>query len=148
MSHAETVSEQGSPIPAMSWLDWSRRGNEYVGGRYRVRLIEPYRWEVVHDGEHLFFDASLKSALIRTDDHHRERLRRRDLFTWGALTAGSASAAAIIELLGGFEPLWSILLLWIIVYLCVSGIVRFFAAAGRHPTHPYRRRAPRKSRRR
>ena len=34
------------PLMASSWLDWSRDDGEYVGGEYRIRLIEPYRWEV------------------------------------------------------------------------------------------------------
>ena len=137
--------EPGAILP-MSWVDWKRDGDEYVGGDYRIRLIEPYRWEVVRAGSHLFYDTRLSGALTRADHHYRDRLRIRDLITWGAVLVLSVLLAAGVEMAGERSGLWSIPLLAVALYGGLSAFVRMVAAATRSRFDPYRRRAPWESR--
>lgn len=130
------------PIAAFSWLDWQRDGTEYVGGDYRIRLIEAYRWEVLHGGEHLRFDERLSSALAQAEHHHIESLRRHDLWMWGLVLAGSILGGVLLESNVEFTELWALPLLALILYAGLSALVRLLAAATRDRYDPYRRRAP------
>lgn len=126
----------------MGWLDWQRDDGDYVGGDYRISLIEPHRWDVRLDGRHLFFDFRLSGALQRADHHYRDRLRRRDLIVWSTVLVVSVVAMAALELFAATNALWSIPLLALALYGAISAAVRIFAAATRSRFDPYRRRAP------
>jgi hypothetical protein len=130
------------PILPMSWLDWARAGDEYVGGQYRIRLVEAYRWEVLRDGKHLFFDARLSGALVRAEDHYRDWLRIRDLATWGAVLV----AATVLGIMVGSVREALGLRGYLVLVLAMSGsmvaLVKFHAAATGNRSNPYRRRAP------
>lgn len=75
--------EVNPPLRPMSWLKWSRDGDQYIGGEYVIRLVEPYRWEVLHRGIHLRFEPKLNTSLAQAEHHHIERLRIHDLVGWG-----------------------------------------------------------------
>ena len=115
----------------MGWLTWVRDGDDFVSDQYRIRLIEPYRWEVIREGRHLFFDSRLSGALTRADHHHRDRLRVRDLITWSLVLMGAILVGVGVELAGDLLGLWIIPLLTLGVYGAVSAIVRLNAAASR-----------------
>ncbi|NNC93223.1 MAG: hypothetical protein HKN80_12110 [Acidimicrobiia bacterium] len=139
---AGTPHKPAAPILPMSWLDWVKEGDEYVGGEYRIRLIEPYRWEVLRKGKPAFFDTRLSGALARTEDHYRDRLRVRDLLTWSAVLAGSVLLGVVVELSRDAIGLWGFPLQAAALYVGMSAIVRFYAALTRNRFDPYRRRAP------
>ena len=130
------------PILPMSWLDWARADDEYVGGRYRIRLIEAHRWEVLRDGNHLFFDARLSGALARAEDHHRGMLRIRDLTTWAAVLAGSWLLGTLVGSWRETLGLRGYPLLVLAVAGLMVALVKLHAAATRSRFNPYRRRAP------
>ncbi len=130
----------------MSWLDWSQDADEYAGGEYRIRLVEPYRWEVLHRGAHLRFDTRLSSALAQAEHHFGERLRAHDLVGWGLILLGSVAAIALMGATVGLTRLWSIPVLCVLLYVGLSAMARLFAAASRDRYNPYRRRAPREPR--
>ena len=147
MSLTVIQPRQPDPILPMSWLEWRREGDdEYAGGAYRIRLIEPYRWEVLHGGRHLFYDRSLNSSLTRADHHYRDGLRRRDLMMWFTLFVASIGLAALVETTRETLELWGVPLLALAMYGSVSAVVRFYAAWTRNRFDPYRRRAPWESR--
>ena len=130
------------PIRPMSWLDWSQVGDEYVGGDYRIVLIEPRRWEIRYRGSHLAEDPSLQSALTVAEHHYRELLRLRDLVTWGIVLVGSLIIAGLVELTSRTIDMWAVPILAVALFAGVSAVVRIFAAATRSRFDPYRRRAP------
>lgn len=139
-----TVIEPRKPDPIlpMSWLDWRRDGDEYAGGVYRIRLIEPYRWEVLRNGRHLFYDRSLTSSLTRADHHYRERLRARDLIMWAVVFVLSIGLAGAVEEMRDTLGLWGVPLLALSMYGAIGAVVRSYAAWTRSRFDPYRRRAP------
>ena len=139
---AGTSHKPPAPILPMSWLDWEQDGDEYVGGEYRIRLLAPRRWEVLHGNSHLAYDESLRSALAEAEHHHVERLRLRDLKVWGAVLAASILVSGIVELTSRAMEMWAVPILAIALYAGTSAIVRIFAAATRNRFDPYRRRAP------
>lgn len=137
-----------APILPMSWLDWERDGDEYAGGSYRIRLIEPHRWEALREGKHIFYDTRLSNALVRTEEHYRNRLRVRDLFTWSAVFAASILLVVALDKWRDNVGLWGYLLLVVAMFASMSAVVRFYAAATGNRFDPYRRRAPWEKRRR
>ena len=139
---ASTSHRSPPPIRPMSWLDWSQDGDEYAGGDYRIRLLGPRRWEVLHCDVHIAFDPSLQSALSVAEHHHRERLRLRDLKVWGGVLVVSILVAGIVEMTLRTLDVWAVPVLAIAFYAGISAIVRLSAAATRNRFDPYRRRAP------
>jgi hypothetical protein len=142
MSLTVIQSTPPTPIVPMMWLDWRKEGDGYVGADYRIQLIEPHRWEVLLRGRHLFFDGRLSSAVTRADHHFRDRLRVRDLITWGAVLVASVLGAGAIEVWQSTLRLWSLPLFALVFYAAVSAVVRGYAAMTRNRFDPYRRRAP------
>ena len=134
--------KQPDPILPMSWLEWRREGDEYAGGDYLVRLVEPYRWEVLRAGRHLFYDRSLNSSLTRADHHYRDRLRIRDLIVWTAVLIASIGLGVVVEITRDTLDLWGVPLLALAMYGGGAAVVRFYAALTRNRFDPYRRRAP------
>ena len=135
------IHPEETRIP-MGWLTWVRDGDDHVSGPYRVRLVEPHRWEVLRDNRHLFFAPRLSAALTLADHHHRDRLRAIDLIIWTAVLLASTGVAGVVELAGDRAGLWVIPLLALAVYGAISAVVRIYAALSRNRFDPYRRRAP------
>jgi hypothetical protein len=139
---AGTSHREPTPLRPMSWLDWAQDDEEYVGGDYRIRLIGPGRWQVLHRGSHLAYDPSLQSAFSVAEHHHRELLRRRDLMVWGGVLLASILVSGLVEMISRTLDIWAVPVLAIALYAGVSAVVRMYAAATRNRFDPYRRRAP------
>ena len=129
------------PVGAFSWLDWTREGDEYVGGEYRIRLVGPACWEVLLRNEHIQFDDRLSSALARAGHHHIEAVRRRDMVKWSLVMVGSLLAVLFVA---AIDPDQGVTLVvgGIASILGLTGFARFSGAATRNLYDPYRRRAP------
>ena len=130
------------PLVASSWLDWSRDDDEYVGGDYRIRLIEPYRWEVLFRGDHLRFDDRLSAALAHAEHHYIEAVRIRDMTKWGLVTLVSAVGLALLVSTEGLTGFFTFPLSLVIIVTGLAALARFVAVATRNLYDPYRRRAP------
>lgn len=130
------------PIRPMSWLDWHEDVDGFAGGDYRIRLLEPFRWEVSRAGRHVLFHETRSGAMDEAETHYREGLRRRDMWVFGliALLAGTAVLLAIAFV--PLDDLWRVLLFALLVHVVLSSLGRFVAAATRNRLDPYRRRAP------
>ncbi|NNC91365.1 MAG: hypothetical protein HKN80_02610 [Acidimicrobiia bacterium] len=122
-----------------SILDWRVRGEDYLAGSYRIRLLEPRKWEVTHQGAVIAFYSSRKAAFGIAEDHWREAIRRRDLIRLALTFVLAFSAWMIAGLL--VEELW-VLALPVVLYFTLSSFIRFFAVFSRNVNNPYRRRLP------
>ena len=130
------------PLRPMSWLEWSRVGDLYIGGDYVIRLVEPYRWEILHRDTHVRFEPKLSAALAQAEHHHVERLRRLDLVGWGVVLVASLVAMALVDATVGLTGVWSVPVLCVLLFSGLSALARVLAAASRDRFNPYRRRAP------
>ena len=141
------MAEERVHRPA-SVLAWTRTGaTQYCGGDYRIALVEPLRWEILHRDRHLEFNSSLEDSFQRAERHHRDRLRRRDLIVW-SLVGVFAMVVLSVAAEAGRGTLWWFLVLVAGVFVGTSALVRFVAALTRNPANPYRRRYPWERRRR
>ena len=137
-----TGPKSPGPVVAFSWLDWSRDGQEYVAGRYRIRLVEPHRWEVLDDGQHLRFDERLSSALAWGGHHYIEALRRRDMIVSSLVVVASVVVLLLFGVASGFDTAVMAAAIPVSSIIGLSGLARFLGAATRNRYDPYRRRAP------
>jgi hypothetical protein len=122
-----------------SVLDWRISGEEYLAGDYRIRLIEPRKWEITHRGATIAYHPSRASAFVIVEDHCRDAIRRRDLIrlalTFVIAIAGWMTAGLVAE------EMW-VLALPVVLYFTLSSFIRFFAVLSRNVNDPYRRRMP------
>ncbi len=124
---------------AGSVLDWSIRGGDYVADDYRIRLLEPRRWEISHGGAVIAYHFSRNEAFGIVEDHYRDSVRRRDLMRLGLIFV--LAILVWIGLGSMMEELW-VLGLPFVVYFALSSFIRFFAVFSRNANDPYRRRLP------
>lgn len=141
-AHLEAEVRSPDPLRPMSWLDWRQDGNEYVGGQYRIRLLGPFQWQVLLAGEHLLYHESRAGAMDDAEAHYREQLRRRDMGVYGLIGLLALVTISLIVEFIPFNTLWSLLLFALVVYVGLTSLGRFTAAATRNRLDPFRRRAP------
>ena len=147
MSNSPTEPGERLFRPA-SLLDWWQVGDELRGGPYRIRLIEPHRWEISRDGIVVAEEPTRSSSLHRAELHHREVLRRRDIVVWsGVILLSVAAVAALAEWVERATIVW-VGVLALAMFVGVSGVVRLVAALTGSRHDPYRRKAPWEKRRR
>ncbi len=125
-----------------SVIAWRVIGDEYHGDGYRIRLLEPRKWEITRRGRLLEHHHSLKAAFAIVEHDRREALRRRDLVFY----ATTAVLAAIGLILTAYyydrgNVFWVPGIL-AVLYVGLSAVVRFFANLSRNINDPYRRRLP------
>ena len=68
-----------------SVIDWRERDDEYIGDGYRIRLLEPQKWQITYRDYLLAYHPSLKAAFSMVERHRRETLRRRALLRYAGL---------------------------------------------------------------
>ncbi len=108
-----------------SLLDWQETGSRrYIGGDYEIAFVEAYRWELRYRGEHLEFDDSRENTFRVAENHHRERLRVRDLMWFGAIVVASTIAFFVMLALPRDNGLW-VLVLGAVWVAFVSAGMRF-----------------------
>ena len=122
-----------------SVLDWHIHDDEYVGDGYRIRLLEPEKWEVTHRETVLETPRSLKRAFAKVERHRRDTLRRRDLWVWGSLFVAALVTGISVSQLA---PAASIAVLPVVFFVGISALIRVAAALSRSVTDPYQRRLP------
>ena len=130
------------PLRPMSWLDWRQDGEEYIGGQYRIKLLAPHKWQVLLGGEHLRVHKRRAGAMDEAETHQPEGLRRRDMGVYGLIGLLALAAISLMVEFIPFNTLWSLLLFALLVYVGLTSLGRFTAAATRNRLDPYRRRAP------
>lgn len=125
-----------------SVVNWRVRGDEYLGDGYRIRLLEPRRWQITYRDAVLAYHHSLKTAFATVERHRRRAMRRNDLLRLAAVfvlvVLGSAAAFEF------FEPrsLWGALALAGVFYVAVSTLIRFLAILSGDVNDPYQRAMP------
>lgn len=138
LGHSDTAVEQ-SMTKAGSILDWNIRGDDYVADGYRIRLLQPRRWEISHEGAVIAYHFSRKEAFGIVEDHYRDTIRRRDLIRLGFTFV--LAILAWIALGSMMEELWVVGLPFVF-YVALSSFIRFLAVFSRNASDPYRRRLP------
>ena len=100
-----------------SLLAWYETAPQhYAGDGYEIALIEPYKWEVRHEGDHVEFDDSREYSFEIVENHHREMLRYQDLKAYGSVAVASAIGLSILLALTPGSPVWLVALgsLWVV----------------------------------
>jgi hypothetical protein len=133
------VETSGSGRTPAGLITWSCRHDVTVGGRYRIRNLAPFRWELSFRNRTLSEHRRLSMAKMAAELHHRGVLRRVALLCWGALGVGGIAVALVFVGLGGAAGiLGTIGGFW----LFLIAVPRFVAALTTNLLDPYRRRDP------
>jgi hypothetical protein len=120
-------------------LIWSWDRDAAVGGRYRIRNVAPFRWELTFRDRTLSEHRRLSIAQMAAELHHRRTLRQAGMVRWGTLAAVGLAVALVFMGLGGPSGiLGTIAGLW----LGLTALPRFVAALTGNLLDPYRRRDP------
>jgi len=136
-AHAPPLERTGC-VPG-GLLTWVPNQDEVVAGRYRIRRVAPFRWELTFRGRMLSEHRRCSMAQVAGELHHRGVLRRADLIKWGTLAAvGLGAAVVFVGLRGPWLILGTVGGLW----ASFIGIARFVAALTGNLLDPYRRRDP------
>jgi hypothetical protein len=136
MSRTRTpVAEERIGV-ASGRLRWTRRGDDLVAGRYRIRLRGPGEWELMHRGRALELHARRSNALARAERHHREAQRRQQITCYVVL-AGVGFVAASVVAPRLTEP-WGLFVFAVAIWVLLRSAARGLASATRNLLDPYR----------
>jgi hypothetical protein len=120
---------------ASNRLRWVRDEDDLVAGRYRIRLLEPGRWETTYRERPLRLDPRRSMAVAGAEHHYRGTQRIQQIVRWGSLAGVAFVVAAVAT---HWFSLLSVLLLAVAVWVVLGSAVRVFAAANRSLLDPYR----------
>lgn len=138
---SDAARELASKRPG-SVIDWQARDDEYFGDGYRIRLLEPRKWQITHRDRLLAYHQSQKAAFSMVERHRREALRRQDLLLYSGIFAVAAVVAAAMVPFIGRGNAFPVLILGVLVFAAISALIRFTAVLSRSVTDPYRRTLP------
>lgn len=132
-------SASGAGQASTGRIQWSWDAEGAVGGRYRVRNVAPFRWELTFRDRAISEHHRLSSARVAAELHHRRLLRRADLIRWGALATVSLVVMPGLGAVGGAVSILGIIAA---VWVFATALPRLLAALTGNLLDPFRRRDP------